>query len=70
MGMDDITMARMITPSLTTVIQPFEEICEKAVELVLAMRGGGGGGMRRIVIEPGLVVRDSTAAPRRADERR
>ena len=70
MGMDDITMARMITPSLTTVIQPFEEICEKAVELVLAKRDGGDGTTRKIVIEPGLAVRDSTAAPRGADERR
>ena len=79
LGMDDIALARMITPSLTTVIQPFEEICEKAVELVLAKRDGGDGGTGRIVIEPGLAVRDSTAAPRgasgapsppRADERR
>jgi LacI family transcriptional regulator len=65
LGMDDIALARMITPSLSTVIQPFEEICGKAVDLVLAMRDGERG-IGRIVIEPGLAVRDSTAAPRGA----
>jgi len=70
LGMDDIALARMITPSLSTVIQPFREICEKAVELVLAKRASNDGGKGRIVIEPGLAVRDSTAAPRGADERR
>ncbi len=64
-GMDDIALARMITPSLTTVTQPFEEICEKAVELVLAKRESGRE-TGKIVIEPGLAVRDSTAAPRGA----
>jgi LacI family transcriptional regulator len=55
MGMDDIGLARMISPALTTVSQPFEEICEKAVELLLAQKNEAGGASRRIVMDPGLV---------------
>jgi len=62
-GMDDITLARMITPALTTVTQPFEQICEKAVEMLLAMKEGDQSSPGRIILEPGLVVRDSTSAP-------
>jgi LacI family transcriptional regulator len=62
MGMDDIGLARMISPSLTTVSQPFEDICEKAVELVLSQKLEGRASAQKIVIDPGMVVRDSTAA--------
>ncbi len=61
-GMDDIILARMITPALTTVTQPFEQICEKAIELLLSVRNNDGSPPGRIMIEPDLVVRDSTAA--------
>lgn len=61
-GMDDITLARMITPALTTVTQPFEQICEKAVEMLLSMKEGDMSSQRRITLEPGLAVRDSTSA--------
>jgi DNA-binding LacI/PurR family transcriptional regulator len=61
-GMDDITLARMITPALTTVTQPFEQICEKAVEMLLSMKEGDMSSRGRITLEPGLAVRDSTSA--------
>lgn len=61
-GMDDITLARMITPSLTTVTQPFEQICEKAVELLLSAKNGDGSVPSKIVMDPDLIIRDSTAA--------
>ena len=62
MGMDDISLARMITPSLTTVVQPFSEICERAVDLLLRQKNGDGSRTEKVVIKPGLVVRDSTAS--------
>jgi DNA-binding LacI/PurR family transcriptional regulator/signal transduction histidine kinase len=34
-GFDDITNAKLTTPSLTTVSQPFEEICENAIKALL-----------------------------------
>ncbi len=38
--MDDIILARMITPALTTVTRPFKTICGKAVEMLLALKEG------------------------------
>ncbi len=64
-GMDDISIARMITPSLSTVTQPFAEICERAVELLLRQKNGDGAGTEKIVITPDLVVRDSTTFQRK-----
>lgn len=62
-GMDNIALTWMITPALTTVTQPFEQICEKAVELLLALNEGEGTSPQRIMVEPDLIVRDSTIGP-------
>ena len=40
MDMDNANLSRMTLPALTTVNQPFEEMCRKAVELIVAMRSG------------------------------
>jgi DNA-binding LacI/PurR family transcriptional regulator len=61
-GMDDNPLARMITPALTTITQPFEQICEKAVELLLSAKNGNGSVPSKIVTDPDLIIRDSTAA--------
>ncbi len=63
-GMDDISLARMITPSLTTIRQPFREICEKAVDLLMRQKDGTMVTVEKQVISPSLVVRDSTRAIR------
>lgn len=59
MGMDNANLSRMTLPALTTVSQPFEEMCWKAVELIVAMRSGEPLGERRFVLQPELVIRDS-----------
>jgi LacI family transcriptional regulator len=59
MGMDNANLSRMTFPALTTVSQPFEEMCRKAVELIVAMRSGEQLGERRVVLQPELVIRDS-----------
>jgi DNA-binding LacI/PurR family transcriptional regulator len=56
-GMDDISLARMITPSLTTVVQPFAEICQKAVELLLRQTDEKP---QRVVLQPTIAIREST----------
>ncbi len=60
-GFDDIPMASMVCPSLTTVAQPKEEMGVKAMEILLALIGGEE--RDNIVVRPQLVVRGSTAPP-------
>ena len=60
-GMDDIGAAEMILPALTTVTQPFEAMCRRAVELLFALRRGEAHDGARVVLAPGLIVRESTA---------
>jgi DNA-binding LacI/PurR family transcriptional regulator len=60
-GFDDVTFARYLTPSLTTIRQDFEEIGQRSVDMLLeAIHGHGDtGGRAAITLE--LVVRESTA---------
>ena len=54
----------MVSPPLTTVrIRPRDMGCQ-AARLLLERMAGGNGPARRIVLEPELVERGSTAAPR------
>jgi DNA-binding LacI/PurR family transcriptional regulator len=61
MGMDNISSAEMVIPALTTVTQPFAEMCRKAVDLIVAMRNGETIPENRIALAPGIVIRESTA---------
>jgi LacI family transcriptional regulator len=71
-GFDDIPVAALVRPPLTTVAQPVRQMGEVAVQLLLAGltdgRQDGGRGVRRdrrqIVLEPRVVVRGSVGAPR------
>ena len=61
-GMDDIPMARMMIPALTTIRQPVEAMVESAFRAVTA----GNRGLRKvktIVLEPELMIRESCAPP-------
>ena len=69
MGMDNNVISQMTVPPLTTVTQPFEEMCRRAVELVVAMHRGERVKQRWVVLQPGIIVRESTAPPKRARER-
>jgi LacI family transcriptional regulator len=59
-GMDDTSLARMSVPSLTTLTQPFEEMCRQAVDLVIRMRAGERIVEKRTVLAPDIIVREST----------
>jgi DNA-binding LacI/PurR family transcriptional regulator len=61
-GMDNTGVSEMVVPALSSVTQPFEEMCRQAVELVLAIRRGERVGNRRVVLAPGMVARESSAA--------
>lgn len=58
-GFDDIPLASLVLPRLTTVRQPMEEIAEITVRAVL----GRGPVVGQITLKPALVERDSTALP-------
>ncbi len=64
-GMDNSGLSRMITPALSTVSQPFEEMCTEAVGLLMAAIHGTETYGERRMVEPHLIVRESSA-PRRS----
>ena len=62
-GYDDIPLARLMIPGLTTVHQPLRRMAEEATRLLLRLREGGRAEPTRIDLATSLVVRDSTGPP-------
>lgn len=62
-GFDGIEMGKYFLPSLTTIVQPQEEIARKSVEVLLDMMNGGEG--RHVTLPAALIRRESVAAPRK-----
>jgi len=60
-GMDDVSLARMMTPALTTIKQPFKEMSQKAVEMIVRQKEENMVSDNRIVLEASLIVRETTA---------
>jgi DNA-binding LacI/PurR family transcriptional regulator len=61
-GLDDIEPAAYAIPPLTTIRQPFAELATAAVQLLLDTIEAKRTGPLQMVVEPALVVRQSTAA--------
>jgi LacI family transcriptional regulator len=64
LGYDDLAFASQLSPALTTVRQPTYQLGRAAAELLLAEELPGHR-HREVLFTPELVVRGSTAAPRR-----
>lgn len=62
-GFDDAWASRYLEPALTTVVFPYEEIVDTAIEFLLARLAGEADAPQRAEFPSRLVVRDSTAAP-------
>ena len=63
-GFDDPEWAPLTAPPLTTLAQPTYEMGVEAVRLLLdRIEGERHGGARRVLLEPWLVIRESTAPP-------
>jgi DNA-binding LacI/PurR family transcriptional regulator len=62
-GFDDLPEARHFRPALTTVRQDFETLGQRTVEAIIAAIEGGHPPVRT-VIEPELIVRESTTRAR------
>lgn len=63
-GVDDSHVARYSSPALTTVGMPVTEAGRGAIDLLLRSVDAGGT-IGTVILETSLVVRDSTAPPRR-----
>ncbi len=59
-GVDDIEVAGFQTPPLTTIRQPFTELATLGVQLLLDILAGKELVQPQLVIEPTLIVRQST----------
>ncbi|MFY1682095.1 LacI family DNA-binding transcriptional regulator [Micromonospora sp. WMMD730] len=62
-GFDDLPVATLVDPALTTVHQPLREMAVTATELALALGRGEPTGQVRLELATTLTVRHSTAPP-------
>jgi DNA-binding LacI/PurR family transcriptional regulator len=70
-GIDDIVLAGIFDPQLTTVHHPIEALSLAAVErLISRLQGKADDTPQHLVLAPEIVVRRSTAAPRASKSRR
>lgn len=58
-GFDDISFSALLTPGLTTISQPIQEMAEKAVELIVNKELTGSTG-EKFVFPVSLVIRQTT----------
>ncbi|MGP1458611.1 MAG: LacI family DNA-binding transcriptional regulator [Treponema sp.] len=58
-GFDNTELAAVISPNLTTIAQPIEEIAEIATKRLLKRIEAQDGEVKRIVLEPRLIVRET-----------
>ena len=59
-GFDDLSVAQMISPALTTIRQPLGEMAERAIRLLVRLRETSAVDDLRVDLATSLVVRDST----------
>lgn len=62
-GVDDIEVSQHLDPALTTVRQPLHDLARAGIELLLKLVQGETPDHEQVILEPELVVRESTARP-------
>ncbi len=60
MGMDDVGFSAMYNPAITTISQPFAEMCDTAVEYIDKLTSGEAIAQNKVRLSPAIVIRDST----------
>ncbi|MCX6993680.1 MAG: GntR family transcriptional regulator [Kiritimatiellaeota bacterium] len=59
-GYDDIELAGHLSPALTTISQPLEEMAKQAIDILIKKIGGENNGAKKQVVLPAkLVIRES-----------
>ncbi len=58
-GMDNIIQSTMMYPTITTIIQPYKDMCYKAIEVIDLLAAGKNIEQTNFVFEPELVIRES-----------
>ncbi|MEO6924075.1 MAG: substrate-binding domain-containing protein, partial [Bryocella sp.] len=61
-GFDDIESAGYLTPSLTTLRQPLEQMGELAAEHLIALINDDAQPLSEVLLDPTLLERESTVA--------
>ena len=64
-GFDDLPIATLLKPRLTTVRQPVHQFGIKAVEILIDLIDNGVTPTRRIILDTELIVRESCGSSRR-----
>jgi LacI family repressor for deo operon, udp, cdd, tsx, nupC, and nupG len=59
-GFDDIELAHLVEPPLSTVSQPALEMGARSAELLLRLINGKRPLTKTLILEPGLVLRGTT----------
>ncbi len=64
-GLDNIQQSWMMQPALTTIAQPFRDMCSHAVDIIIdhATNKEDKMGRIQIMLQPELIVRETTAEP-------
>ena len=65
-GFDDINLASVLRPKLTTIHQPMEEIGRRAAGMLLSLMKGTPLEQTHVVLPHRLIVRESCCPPREA----
>lgn len=63
-GFDDIFVSSLVSPSLTTIRQPFEQFGQVVSERLVEVLHGGTLRDSPMILAPELIVRESTSPPR------
>jgi len=63
-GFGDVELAALVTPALTTVQQPFQDIGRMGIDVLYRLLQGQPLHATRVELSTRLIERDSTAAPR------
>jgi DNA-binding LacI/PurR family transcriptional regulator len=62
-GIDDRPFTTVVTPSITTLHQPFDEVGREATRLLIRLMRGEHVPLGTHLFSPRLIIRDSTAPP-------